>query len=162
MTYVTAWAAFLGYVVALVLRLRGSDPLLRQSRIWWTAGCVMMSVHMACAFHEVHHWSHDAAFEATARQTAELTGFASGSGVYVNYIVLALWLVDVCWWWQSPAHHESKSARKTQWLLQAFFAFVWFNATVVFGHGLIQWAGAAAWLLLAILFWRHQRLSPQN
>jgi len=162
MTYVTAWAAFLGYVVALVLRLRGSDPLLRQSRIWWTAGCGMMLLHVACAFHEVHHWSHDAAFEATARQTAELTGFPSGSGVYVNYAVLALWLADVCWWWRAPAHHESKAARKTQWLLQGFLAFVWFNATVVFGHGMIRWAGAAAWLLLTILFWRHQRLSPQN
>lgn len=154
-THATAWAAFFCYVVALVLRLGTNGLLLRQSRGWWTAGCVMLFVHVACAFHFVHHWSHHAAYETTSQQTAALTGFASGSGVYVNYAVLAVWLCDVCWWWQAPSHHESR-ARKTQRLLQGFLAFVWFNATVVFGHGMIRWLGSAAWVLLVILWLRRR------
>lgn len=170
-THATAWAAFLCYVVTLVLRLRTDDPLAGQSRVWWTAGCLMLFVHVACAFHFVHHWSHREAYEATAQQTAALTGLASGSGVFVNYAVLAVWLCDVCWWWWAPSHHESK-ARKTQWLLHGFLAFVWFNATVIFGHGVIRWLGSAAWVLLVILCWRRhgarflqatsRRFSPRN
>lgn len=169
-THATAWAAFFCYVVALMLRLRTDGPQLRESRRWWTAGCLMLFVHVACAFQWVHHWSHRAAYETTAQQTAALTGVASGSGVYVNYAVLVVWLCDVCWWW-APAHHESR-ARKTGWLLQGFLAFVWFNATVVFGHGVIRWLGSAAWVALLILCWRRrgarllhttsQRFSPRN
>jgi hypothetical protein len=160
-THATAWAAFFCYIVALMLRLTVEDS--RMSRIWWTAGCLMLFVHVACAFQFVHHWSHRAAYEATAQQTEALTGFASGSGVYVNYAVLVVWLSDVCWWWRSPASYESRTLG-SQWLLQGFLAFVWFNATVVFGHGTVQWLGSAAWILLIILCWRRRsaRFSPRN
>lgn len=156
LTHATAGAAFLGYVIALALRLTVTQPRLNVGRVWWTAGCLLLFVHVACAFQFVHHWSHRAAYAATARQTMAVTGFDSGGGLYVNYAVLAVWLLDICWWWAAPARHVSRS-RRADWLLQGFLAFIWFNATVVFGHGMTRWLGAAAWLLLFLLWLRHRR-----
>jgi len=156
LTHATAGVAFLGYVIALTLRLTVNRPRMNAGRSWWTAGCLMLFVHVACAFQFVHHWSHRTAYEATARQTAAVTGFDSGSGVYVNYAVMAAWLCDVLWWWLAPSRHESRS-RTAEWLLQGFLAFVWFNAIVVFGHGATRWLGSTAWLLLVVLWLRRRR-----
>jgi hypothetical protein len=159
--HATAGAAFLAYVAALTQRLTKNE--VNAGRVWWTAGCLLLLVHAACAFQFVHHWSHRAAYETTAQQTAAVTGFDSGSGVWVNYAVLAVSLLDVCHWWLTPARHASRS-RSTEWLLQGFLAFVWFNATVVFGHGLMRWLGGLAFLWLILLGWRHRKppLSPQS
>ncbi|WP_395750719.1 hypothetical protein [Prosthecobacter sp.] len=160
LTHATAAAAFLAYVAALTLRIMRDAPGKNTGRVWWTTGCLMLLVHVACAFQFVHHWSHRAAFEATAQQTAAVTGFDSGSGLWVNYAVLVLWFGDVCWWWLAPARHASRS-RTAERLLQGFLAFIWFNATVVFGHGLTRWLGGAAFLWLMILAWqRKSRNSP--
>ena len=70
----TACMAFVLYVAALVL---GKRP--DWSRGLWTTGCLVFWLHVACAFQFVHHWSHAEAFEATARQTLETTGVASGA-----------------------------------------------------------------------------------
>jgi len=83
-THATAWAAFFCYVVALTLRLWTNGLLLRQCRVWWTAGCLLLFVHVACAFHFVHHWSHREAYEATAQQTAALTGLGSVLKPHLN------------------------------------------------------------------------------
>ncbi|WP_395741563.1 hypothetical protein [Prosthecobacter sp.] len=160
LTHGTAAASFAAYVIALTLRLNTNAPRRTGARIWWTIGCLVLLMHVACAFHFVHHWSHGAAFEATAQQTAAVTGFGSGSGLWVNYAVLALWLGDVCWWWLAPARHESRS-RRSEWLLQGFLAFIWFNATVVFGHGMTRWLGGVAFLWLMALAWQlKSRNSP--
>ncbi|WP_395737600.1 hypothetical protein [Prosthecobacter sp.] len=159
--HATAGAAFLAYAAALTQRLTKNGD--HAGRPWWTAACLLLMVHVACAFQFVHHWSHRAAFKATAQQTAAVTGFDSGSGVWVNYAVLSMWLLDVGWWWLAPARHSSRS-RSLERLLQGFLAFVWFNATVVFGHGITRWLGALAFLWLILLKWRRQRklLNPQS
>ncbi len=41
--------------------------------------------------------------------------------------------------------------------VQGYFAFLWFNATVVFGHGPIRPLGAMAFVVLAILVVRRLR-----
>src|SRR5262245_48127869 len=46
----------------------------RIARLFWTAGCLFFLAHVVCAFHFVHSWSHDAAYAATARDTAALFG----------------------------------------------------------------------------------------
>lgn len=132
----TAGASFVLYVLALLLRSHGSGI----SRWLWTLAFALMLVHVLLAFHGAHHWSHRAAYEDTARQTAEVFGVSWGSGVYANYVLLLVWAVDVVRWWRGGF---SKAT-------QAFLAFMWFNATVVFGHGWIRWVGVLAFAMLLL------------
>ncbi|QDT53190.1 hypothetical protein Pan44_12060 [Caulifigura coniformis] len=108
----------------------------------WTWACVTFLVHVACAFHLVHRWSHAHAFEATRQEG----GF--GEGLYVNYLFMMLWIGDVLWWWISPDNYAVRS----RWIgrtLHAFMLFIAFNATIVFEVGLVRLAGAAALMALA-------------
>src|SRR5580698_4426003 len=76
------------------------DSTQRAARWCWTIGCAWFVVHVAVAFHFQHHWDHAAAFASTARRTAEMTGWNSGTGLYVNEAFLCLWLVDTVFWWR--------------------------------------------------------------
>jgi hypothetical protein len=149
------------YVTGIVLRVRaeGRRPWLIAARLTWVAGCASFFVHVACAFQFFHAWSHRAAYEATARQTAEVVGLAWGGGLYVNYAFAAVWAADACWWLSWPERYQARSP-VIEGAVQGFLAFVAFNATVVFGAGAIRWAGLATTLLLAALIWhaRRQRL----
>jgi len=92
--------------------------------------------HVVAAFHFYHGWSHAAAYEHTARRTAEVVGLDWGGGLWWNYAFGAVWLGDILWRRGRPA-----------WLgvaVQAFLAFMAFNATVVFETGAIRWLGLAA------------------
>jgi hypothetical protein len=159
LTHLTAGAAFFAYAFAVAFRLMSSKGAAVRHRLAWTFACALLLIHVACAFHFVHHWSHRAAYEATVRQTAEVTGFASGGGIHANYALLMLWLGDVLWWWLAPAGYRGR-ARATSLLIHGFIAFMWFNATAVFGHGLIRWLGAATFLILFLLWLRHLRSRP--
>jgi hypothetical protein len=148
----TVRAALALYVLALVLRATaaGRRRWLIAARLAWTTGYLAFLVHVACAFHFFHGWSHDAAYEATARQSAEVVGLSWGGGLYANYAFAAVWAVDVLWWWRGLACYEARP-RVVAWVVQGFLGFIAFNATVVFGTGAIRWAGLAACLLLAII-----------
>jgi hypothetical protein len=119
----------------------------------WTLGCLLALVHVACAFHFLHGWSHEAAYQETARQTGEQIGIAYGGGLWWNYAFLGVWLVDVLWWWAAPARY----LKRPLWLgglIQGFLGFMAFNGTVVFAVGWTRWAGIASCLglLLGWLF----------
>ena len=156
--FLTLWtvrAAFALYVAALAVRLSRRDGR-STFRVLWAAGCLVFAVHVACAFHFFHGWSHADAYRQTARQTEDLTGIPSGFGLYLNYAFLLAWVVDAVWSWR-PASYE----RRPGWIgvtLHAFFAFLWFNATVVFPTGPIRWAGLAGFALLAALLVRRWRV----
>lgn len=102
----------------------------RIARSWWTIGCIIFVVHVATAFHFAHHWDHAAAFAQTARRTAEMTGWNSGIGLYVNEVFLCLWLADTILWRRNIAWPHN---RRAYWTVQAIFAFLMFQATAVFG-----------------------------
>jgi hypothetical protein len=146
----TVWVALALYVLGLALRVRaaGRRTRLGMARLFWTAGCLAFWMHMASAFQFYHHWSHRAAYEATARQTAEVVGLAWGGGLYANYGFAALWTADACWWWLGPERYLARP-RGLEWAVQGFLGFMAFNATVVFGMGAIRWTGLAASLFLA-------------
>jgi hypothetical protein len=110
-------------------------------------------LHLLCAFHFQHHWSHAAAYEHTAQQTAALVGLAWGGGIYVNHVFALVWGADVVWWWCAPQSYQTRS-RWFEWTVQGFMAFIAFNATVVFGAGAVRWVGLAAsmWLAVLLLF----------
>ena len=154
LTRATACVAFACYATSLALRMSGRGHL---ARVFWTAGAVVFLLHVACAFQFVHHWSHSDAYASTARQTAALTGRSSGAGLYLNYAMLVIWPVHACWDWRKRSTPgSSRSFHGIESAVQGFLAFMWLNATVVFGHGPAQWLGAAAFAVL-VVFWVRQR-----
>jgi hypothetical protein len=155
----TQWTirvAFILYCFALVYKLRKRDQI--TARTAWTFACLALGAHLFCAFHFYHRWSHDIAYEATARQTAETIGLNWGGGIYANYAVAVLWTIDVLWWWLSPANYLTRP-RILEWVVQGFLAFMFFNATVVFGAGIIRVVGLAAFLILALVLLHRRRIS---
>lgn len=142
----TLWTirlATLLYVAALA----GIRP-----RLAWTLGCLAYLAHVAAAFQFHHAWSHTAAYIETARQTRELFGADSGSGLYFNYAFTAVWLADVVWWWRAPAAYLTRP----RWIAGAvhgFMAFMFFNGVVVFASGVTRWVGLAATAALALRWW---------
>lgn len=142
--HTTAGISFVLYAVALLLRLR--RPSSAATAIW-TAAFVFMVVHVGMAFHWAHHWSHREAFDATARQTAEVFGVHWGGGIFANYALLLVWAVEVVTWWRG----------RWSGLSQAFLAFMWFNGTVVFGHGFIRWLGVVIFVTLIAALWLRRR-----
>ena len=124
----------------------------RLTRALWTWACVWLWIHVACAFHFVHHWSQSEAVAHTARQTEAVVGRAFGVGTYVNYVVMALWTIDVAWWWIDPLSHAGRS----RWIdrgWQAFLAFIVFNAAVVFESGPVRWGSQLGFGVLGWLWW---------
>jgi hypothetical protein len=148
----TARAAFVLYVLAVVAMLR-SRPCFRA---WWSAAFLVMLVHVAAAFHFVHHWSHQAAYEDTARQTLELMGQSQGGGIFANYALLVIWGMDVVWLLISEAGYRSRS-KIISWSIHVFLAFMWLNAAVVFAHGWFRWVGLAGFLIPAAVAWRQRK-----
>ena len=146
LTRTTALVAFVAYALALGLWMSSSR---RGCRLLWTIGCAVFLLHVACAFHFVHRWSHADALAVTAKQTAAVTGIDWGGGLYFNYFFSVLWLGDAAWWWLAQKNYELRSSLLA-WSIHVFMAFMMFNATVVFGHGAARWTGAGAWALLAL------------
>ena len=154
LTKVTIWIAVAGYfagaaVFALARGRRKWDSL---ARLAWTAACVALLAHVACAFHFYHGWSGAAAYRDTARQTAEVFGLDWGGGLYINYALLAAWVADVLWWWRRGLD----AYRRRPWPLvaawHAFLLFIVFNATVVFADGFVRWAGLCLCLALCCVW----------
>jgi hypothetical protein len=96
----TRWTirlALLCYVVYVANQLAGNRRQAPICKLVWTLGCVLFTIHVACAFHFYHHWSHAAAWQNTAERTAEMLGRAFGDGIYFSYAFLVLWWIDVLW-----------------------------------------------------------------
>ncbi len=149
LTRITAALAFVAWFAALSLKPRpGAQVSDRGVARIWLAGSLIMLAHTALAFHFYHGWSHAAAVVDTARQTRELTGLNWGGGVWLNYLFAMIWLGDAGWRIAGAESH----ARRPRWLAiatHAFLAFIWFNATVVFGSWPMRAAGAFAFIWLA-------------
>ena len=151
----TIWVAVAGYAAgaAAFALSRGRRVWDAAARLAWTAACVALLVHVACAFHFYHGWSHTSAYVETARQTDEVVGFNWGGGLFINYAVMTLWVADVAWWWLGGLG----SYRRRPWPLVAawhgFLIFIIFNATVVFKDGLTRWAGLIVCLGLCLAGW---------
>jgi hypothetical protein len=126
--------------------LKHSD---RSARVTWTIACALYLVHVWAAFQFNHGWSHAAAYQHTASQTAQVTGIRWGGGLYFNYVFTAIWIADVSWWWRGLASYRNRSVwinRTIHW----FFALMFFNAAVVFATGFVRWFGVAATLALVV------------
>ncbi len=158
LTRASVWLALIAYAIAsgLLLFGRGTRNGLPTTTVrWiWTAGCVFFLLHIGSAFAFFHHWSHEAAYRETAKQTAELTGLHWGGGIYLNYLFATAWLADVLSMWLNPRGR----VRRERWMTTAwhcFFFFMVFNGAVVFAHGPVRWLGLTiCGTLAAIWLWR--------
>jgi hypothetical protein len=155
----TIWVSIVGYAVGSVIFALSLSPRRRAhrdsaARVVWTVACASLIAHFISAFQFYHGWSHAAAYRDTARQTEELFGLNWGGGLFINYALLIAWIVDIAWWWRSGLD----SYRKRPWPLIALwhglFIFIIFNATVVFGDGIVRWLGMGVSLLLTITWLR--------
>lgn len=147
LTYCTVRLAVLLYLASLAAGLLGSSAHCPAARALWTAGCLLLWAHVLCAFHFIHHWSHEAAYRNTARQTLELTGWDSGGGVYLNYLFLLVWAADAAWWWIGPASYAARPAA-ARWLVHGLLAFIIFNGAVVFAEGAMRWISLAGFVVV--------------
>ena len=125
----------------------------KAARLYWTIGCVIFVIHVAAAFHFEHGWDHARAFEHTAERTKEMTGWNSGVGLYVNELFLCLWLVDTVAWWRDLAWPLTH--RKVYWFIQSIFAFLMFQATIVFGP--FFWKPFGGLILVVLTMERYSR-----
>jgi hypothetical protein len=137
--------------LAALLVGRSRPAILREARITWTAGCIVLWLHLAAAFHFYHDWSHQVAYEATARDTEATIGWAFGGGVYLNYLFALLWTVDAAWWWSIANSAHFRRSRWASALVHGFLFFIAFNATVTFAEGALRWTAVAICVGLAIL-----------
>jgi hypothetical protein len=140
----TVRVALAFYVAALAVR-----PASRPGRPFWTLGCLWYLAHVAAAFHFHHGWSHAAAYDHTARRTAEVFGLHWGGGLWWNYLFTAVWVADAAWLWVAPVSYQWR-ARWLNLAIHGFLGFLAFNATVVFASGPVRWAGLAATIGLAV------------
>ena len=128
LTLWTARVSFLFYVGAVAAWLMRRPNV---AKVAWTAGWLAYIGHVFSAFQFQYHWSHDAAYQETARRTAELMGVNSGAGLYWNYVFTLVWTIDVIWMWASAGSF----GKRPRWItvsVQAFMAFMFFNATIIF------------------------------
>ena len=155
LTRVTIWITILGYAAGLAAFVLSRNRQKGDSlaRLVWTIACIGLLVHVACAFHFFYGWSESAAYRETARQTDEVFGLNSGSGLYINHALIISWVLDLTWWWRRGV----ESYRERPWFLivawHGFLIFIIFNATVVFKTGLVRWAGLGISLGLCLMWW---------
>ena len=119
-------------------------------RTFWSLACLLTWAHVLLAFGTHHHWSHAAAYEHTATETAKKVGIEWGGGIYFNYVFLALWSADAIWWWWNPVAYRAR-ARGFSIFVHAYLAFIAFNATVVFETGPVRYAGIGATIGLGLI-----------
>ncbi len=146
-----ASVAFYAAAVLIAVSGRGkTDCRFRRWRIAWSAACLLLVIHVLAAFHFEHDWSHTAAFQHTADQTARVTGIDWGGGLYFNYAFLTLWLFDVLLLWRTSESRPSRLRRVTN--LACLFMIL--NATIIFGP--FWWIGPTVIVGLAFVQIRRQ------
>jgi hypothetical protein len=152
-TRMTIWISLCGYALGAGINLlaKQNDKWQLRARWAWTIACLALLVHVVCAFHFYHNWSHASAYLETARQTGEVTGSYWGGGLFINYIFIAIWVLDTFWQWRGiEAYRQRPLAVTIIW--QSILIFMVFNATVVFKTGLLRWLGLALCLGLTLLW----------
>ena len=154
LTSVTVWVAIAGYTLGTFVFAwsRKRDRWDAWARLAWTLGCIGMLAHTACAFQFYHGWSHAAAYQDTARQTAEMFGLDWGGGLYINYALLGGWVVDVLWWWRGLDAYRRRP-RRLVLCWNGFLLFIFFNAMVVFESGVLRPLGLCLCLALCVVWW---------
>lgn len=131
------------------------------SRWLWTTGCVLFLIHILSAFAFVHDFSHAAAYEHTAERTAAVIGIRWGGGIYVNHAFALFWLVDIVLWWSYGTHWAYRS-KVWYWSVQGIFAFMFINATLVFGPAHWIWIISLLGFAVSLRVFTERRSNSSN
>lgn len=148
-TRITIWAALTLYGGSVICYFEKQYSL---ARFFWTVGCIFYLTHVAFAFHFFHDWSHEIAVRETATQTKTVTGFATGVGIYVNYLFTAVWLIDTLYWLLVGNERYANRSSRVFWWLHGFFLFMILNGAVIFTQGKSRWIGTALLSVIVINF----------
>ena len=156
------WLAMLLYTASMTIRLVGPSDAnagrFALARLIYTLGLAAFWLHVAAAFHFDHHWSLAIAYSHTAERTAELMGWESGLGLYVNFAFGLVWTADALSWWLAPERYVARS-RWIEFFVHGIFVFMIANGAIVFGRGPVRAFGAALLAVLAaVSFVRLRRL----
>ena len=157
----TAWLALFLYPFGLAAGGGRIDSAHRRRARWlFTVGAAIFMLHVLLAFAVHYDLSHAVALAETARQTEQMTGVASGWGLWLNYLFVLLWLSELAWWWSAQPSYVERPASVTA-LVHGFFLFLIVNGTVVF----VQWPRRGLGLVLLALcalalWWRRRGASP--
>jgi hypothetical protein len=164
--WIIAWSirfAMLLFVVVQALEWnRATKPSGELTlNILWTSSFLLFLLHVAAAFHFVHHWSHESAYLATANETREKMGFAYGAGVYFNYLFLLVWAMDVAMVWIGKKS-TSMVHQYVRILGRCYLLFIAFKGVVVFKSGWLRALGLiATFVLMFIAFGYYRRLKTK-
>jgi hypothetical protein len=130
--------------------------LLRWS---WTLATACHVIHVLLAFAWFHQWDHKAAMQHTAERTAAVTGFHWSGGIWFNHLFTLMAVGETALWWIAPGRILARSPRWNR-LIYGFFAFMIFNAGVVFVRGPLRWPGLAGFVVLFFLMMRNPSDQP--
>lgn len=142
----TAWTAFALYLLGEATQRSHPKMAFRLS----AAGLASLIVHILIAFHWRYNWSHTAALQDTAAQTAALTGFQSGSGLYLNYLFAFVWMTALI---RSRNRPTQARPGTFDWAIRGFFLFMFSNATFIFVANPAKWLGLAGCLVLLVAWY---------
>lgn len=146
--YVPVWLALFGWFIGSVARTCEAHEAGRRNSVYgfaWLFGSVMIALHILASYGIAHGWSHNAAIEATAKESEQVTGIRAGWGVYTNFVFAAVWLgystALIVWGRRWPGID-----RAVFW----FTAAIVLSATVVFETGAVRWLSVAGFICLMI------------
>jgi hypothetical protein len=149
------------FLVRFLLSFRRRGSLAGWAEIAvWAAGWLLLAAHTICAFHFEHGWSHAAAYAHTARRTLETAGWDWGGGLYLNYLTVALWGLEVLVLVRARRRRVALP-RWWTWLVMGWIGFIIVNATIVFGPRWWWAAGLLVAMVMIIQRWSARR-SPAD
>jgi hypothetical protein len=154
----SAWMVVACYVLSLVLEIRRTRP--QVAKAVWAIGALLLFAHILWTLLAVHHGSLHEAYDHTANQTERVIGVRIGAGLYVNFAMLLIWAGDATCW--LTLANWSQIRQKLVLPLHAFFAFLFFNATVVFGTTPARWLGIVAIAIIVGAWLMKPRQAPKS
>jgi hypothetical protein len=149
----TIAAATIAWAAAEWWRLTRPHVPDAPARALWTIGAASMTAHAVAAFHTVYGWSHHRALVETARQTAAVTGWTWGGGLFVNYAFVAIWMADAAWWWLAPDAYRRRPAALSA-ALRGVFLFMFLNGAIIFAAGAMRVLGIIAVSVVTAAWYR--------
>lgn len=147
------WAGSMG----LMLQATRSEWHLRHGRFRVYQVAVLLALlmylfHLVIAFHYAHNWKHTNAFQ----HVEETSGF--GPGIYVSHAFTLFWICEVIALLSYSNWYVRRSMRIAG-IWHGFSWFVMFNATVVYGHGIMRIVSALVFVMLLVA-WAKSRKRP--
>ena len=149
----TAWLSLAAWVASEAILSTARPRREERARASFTFGALALLLHTGLALHWRHAWSQADAMREIARQSAEVTGIAFGSGLFVNYAFVAFWLAEAVAWWFRPSRFLARSAG-ARWASRAVYVFMFVNGAIVFGHGPVRVFGTIAILAVCLCWYR--------